>query len=122
MLKQAVPLEEVMTAAAALLSANYQATDEELSDLLETEPGEECNRLMNAVLDALFGPEVECRTYTDWIRASLAANGLGAEPIHAHELPHVLGVLAATNRTVPLRGFAEACIDALEKERLEALV
>ena len=111
-----------MRAARALLKENYDLTDEEITPLLSVAPGPESQALTNAVLDALFGPEESTRTYTDWVRASLLANGLDAAELSARDLPNVLAILVATNRTIPLSRFADASQAAGERRALEPLV
>ena len=85
-------------------------------------PGSESQRLASAVLEALFGPDQAVRTYGAWVRASLQANGLGLVEIPTRDLSNVLAILVATNRTVPLTRFADACQKVYERANLEALI
>ena len=108
--------------ARSLLKANYDLSDHELAELLSVAPGAESQRLAAAVFEALFGPDQAGRTYGDWVRASLQANGLGSTEIPTRDLSNVLAILVATNRTVPLTRFAEACREVDERANLEALI
>ena len=121
-LNEGIALRDVWAIAYALLRANYEVTDDELSQLLRVETGEERRRLAAAVLDAAFGAERGAKSYTRWVRASLLANGLGGTDIPAEDLPDVLAVLIATNRTVPVARFVDACQDARERSALESLI
>jgi hypothetical protein len=121
-LGEGVDLQDVWEAAWALLRANYHLTDDELSRLLSVAPGEESRCLADSVLEALFGPGEPVRTYSNWVRASLLANGLGESDIPAADLPNVLAVLVATGRTVPVDRFVDACEAANECACLESLV
>jgi hypothetical protein len=115
-------LEEIWEAARAMLKANYELNDDEIAELLSVAPGPEAHALAEGVLGAMIGPEDATRTYTDWVRASLIANNLGSAEIAARDLPNVLAILVATNRTVPIDRFADACRAAGERQALEALV
>ena len=121
-LDEGIALRNVWEIAAALLRANYELTDEALSALLRVETGKEKRQLVAAVLDATFGSERGPRSYSRWVRASLLANGLGESDIPAQDLPDVLAVLVATNRTVPVSRFVDACQDVQERSALESLV
>ena len=117
-----VPVPDAWEVAMALLRANYDLGVEELAELLSITPGAEGAALLGAVLDALFGPESPARSYSDWVRASLLANGLDAVAIPAPDLPNVLAVLVATRRAVPAARFVEACRAASTRSALETLV
>jgi hypothetical protein len=107
--------------AGQLLKANYDLGDDELSHLLSVSAGAETREFIERILSALFGTDSE-RTYTSWVRASLLTNGLEDVEIPARDLTHVLAILVATKRTVPLSTFAEACRLAESRARLEALI
>lgn len=113
---------DVLGVARALLKANYDLSDDEVARVLSVSPGGECRTLAGAVQDALFGPDTASKTYTDWVRASLYANGLTEAAIPARDVVNTLAILAATNRTIPLSRFADACRLLDERARLEALV
>jgi hypothetical protein len=115
-------IEDIWEAARLLLRVNYDLSDEEVAILLSVAPGQECHDLMNSVLDVLFGPEEGERSYTDWIRASLLANGLTLVEIRANDLPNVMALLVATNRTVPIDMFVDTCRAASSCRALEALI
>jgi hypothetical protein len=115
-------LKDIWLAAKQLLSVNYELTPDELRDLLSTSPGSESRTLASGVIEALFGSEQDEKTYTRWVRASLLANGLGGVDIAAQDLPNVLAILVATNRSIPLYRFADACRLVDERARLERLI
>ena len=119
---EATPIETIWEAARALLLANYDLADDELADLLSVAPGDESRELALAGLDALYGPADGSKTYCDWVRASLLANGLGEVEIPTRDLPNVLAILVSTHRTIPVARFVEACRVAEEREDLESLV
>jgi hypothetical protein len=52
----------------------------------------------------------------------LIANGLSLVEIQARDLANVLAILTATNRTIPLSAFADACQAADARTRLESLI
>jgi hypothetical protein len=113
---------DVWGVARELLKVNYDLTDDEIIDLLEVAPGPESQRLLSEVLNVSGGGAARPRTYTAWVRASLLANGLADEPIPAVDLANVMTILIATNRTIPLTQFADACRLREVQTRLEALV
>lgn len=121
-LQEPLSLCDVWEIARPLLTANYDLTDEELNQLLSVAPGAESRRLAAAVIDATLGSEGRVRSYSRWVRASLLANGLGPTEIATQDLPDVLAILVATNRTVPVSRFADACKEAHERASLESLV
>jgi hypothetical protein len=121
-LGESLKLTDVWEAARQLLLANYDLTDDELSRLLSVAPGPESRTLASEVVRALFGSDDEEKSYSRWVRACLLANGLGDEKIPAADLPNVLAVLVATNRTIPLSRFADACRVQDERARLEVLI
>ena len=121
-LSEGLSLCDVWEVARELLKRNYDLSDDEACDLLSVAPGAECKALASAILDALFGTQESEKTYTAWIRASLLANGLGRVDIRAGDLSNVLAILVATNRTIPLSQFADACRLMDERARLEALI
>jgi len=117
-----VLLQDAWAAAMVLLRANYDLGVDELAELLSISPGAEGAGLVGAVLDALFGPEAAERSYSDWVRATLLANGLDAIAIPADDLPNVLAMLVATRRAVPATRFVAACRAASTRAALETLV
>ncbi len=121
-LGERLPLEDLLMAARELLESNYALSDDEMSGLLSVSEGPESRALAGHVLDALFAPDGAEKTYTAWVRASLIANGLSRAEISARDLIHVLAVLVATNRTIPLSKFADACRLLDERARLETLI
>lgn len=121
-LHESLSLCDIWEIARALLSVNYDLSDEELNQLLSVAPGAESRRLAAAVLDATLGSERHARSYCHWVRASLLANGLGLTEISTSDLPNVLAILVATNRTVPASWFVDTCKEAHERSVLESLV
>jgi hypothetical protein len=119
---QGLSLGDLWEVARELLRANYDLSEHELARLLSVAPGFESRRLAADVLDAVGGTEAGEKTYTAWVRASLLANGLGAADVPARDLANVLAILVATNRTIPLSRFADACRLLDERARLEALI
>jgi hypothetical protein len=117
-----VSLVDVLAVARTLLLVNYNLTDDEVADLLEVEGGPEAESLARAVLESLFGPDDRVRSYVDWVRASLLANGLALSEIPASAINDVLTILMATNRTVPPSQFIDACRAARDRDSLERLV
>lgn len=121
-LNEGLSLCDLWEAARGLLKANYELADEEIAHLLSVSPGPESRALAAEVLDALFGIDRAEKTYSAWVRASLLANGLGREDVPAPDLLNVLAILVATDRTIPLSQFADACRLVDERARLETLI
>jgi hypothetical protein len=120
--QSALSLTDIWEAAIPLLRANYELSNEEVSLLLSVAPGGEADRLTQAVLDIIFGHSSRRRGYSDWIRASLLANGIGDSMISADDLPDVMSILVATHRTVPLTRFADVCQEAQLRDTLDTLL
>ena len=114
--------EDLLKVARELLKANYEVSDEESARLVNVAPGLESRALAGHVLDAMFGADHPEKTYTSWVRASLVANGLSRAEVAARDLVNVLAILVATNRTIPLSKFADACRLLDERARLETLI
>ncbi len=121
-LNESLSLSDLWQIARELLKANYELTDEELIRLVSVAPGSEAHSFATAILDAVAGSDSVSKSYTAWVRASLLANGLTFEEIPAADLTHVLAILVATKRTIPLSQFADACRLLNERSRLEALI
>ncbi len=117
-----VLLVDVWEAAIPLLRANYDLDDEEMADLLSVAPGEESREFVDSILDHLFGTKPAGRSYSDWVRASLWANGLEKSEISAAALSGVLAVLLVTGRTIPASRFVDACRAACARSSLETLI
>ena len=105
-----------------LLIANYELSNEEVGCLLEFASGTESRKFFESLLSALFGFNEKSKSYTNWVRASLLASGLAAQEIPASDLFDVMAILVATNRTVPLSKFADACRELEERSRLDMLI
>lgn len=121
-LHESVSLCDLWEVASSLLTTNYVLSNAEVERLLAVSPGHDCRVLADAVLGALFGEESTEKTYTDWVRASLIANRLDQAEIAGRDLSNTLAILVATNRTVPLSRFADACRELDERARLETLL
>jgi hypothetical protein len=121
-LNTSLPFSGICELARRLLKANYELTDDEVSQLLSVPAGAESGALAEGILTAVFGADQGEKTYTSWVRASLLAGGLSDVEISARDLAHVLAILVATNRTIPLSAFADACRLADTRARLETLI
>ena len=119
---EGVPLSELFEVARALLKANYELSDDEIGKLLSVSQGHESQTVASEILNSLFGVNLSDKTYTSWVRASLAANGLCRETILAQDVVNILGILVSTGRTIPLSKFADACLVVDERARLETLI
>lgn len=119
---ESIPMQDVFFLASRLLRQNYRLDESELEALLTASPGRECQTFLEAVTTAVFGDENVGRNYTDWVRASLIANGLQHVDIPADDLPNVMAILVATNRTVPASNFIDACLESQAHADLESLV
>lgn len=117
-----VALVDVWSAARTLLRANYDLGDDEFDELAGVAPGRDCLALATAVIGALFGPSEPARSYCDWARASLLANGIVPATIGPGDLGHVLAILVATKRTIPASQFIDASRAAEERASLETLI
>jgi hypothetical protein len=117
-----VSLADVLAVARTLLLANYELSNDEVADLLEVEDGLEAETLTTVVLELLFGPDQRVRSYSDWVRASLLANGLALSEIPASAINDVLTILMTTNRTVAPSQFVDTCRVAQDRDSLENLV
>jgi hypothetical protein len=117
-----VALVDVWSAAHSLLLANYDLTDGEFDDLVHFTPGRQCLAFATTVLETLFGPPQAARSYIDWARASLLANGIVPATIRPGDLANVLAILVATRRTIPAAQFIHASRAAEEQASLESLI
>ena len=122
MFGEGVSFCELFDVARALLKANYELSDEEVGRLLSVSQGYEGEILASEILSALFGANLSDKSYTSWVRASLAANGLCRETILPQDVVNILRILVATGRTIPLSKFADACLLMDERARLETLI
>ena len=117
-----VALVDVWSAARTLLRTNYDLSDDEFAALASLAPGTESLAFSTTVLEALFGPAEAARSYSDWARASLLANGIVPATIRPGDLANVLAILVATKRTIPASQFIDASRAAEEQESLESLI
>ena len=117
-----VALVDVWSAARTLLLANYDLTDGEFDELASFTPGRGCLAFAATVVEALFGPPQAARTYSDWARASLLANGIVQATIRPGDLANVMAILVATKRTIPASQFIDASRAAEERASLENLI
>ena len=114
-----VSFVDVWSAARALLGANYFLSDDEFVDLIY---GVDAETLVSSVVESLFGPLQPVRSYCDWARASLVANGISAGTLGPSGLRNILTILVETGRTVPASRFIDASRAAEEQAALESLV
>ena len=121
-LNEPMGLCDLMEVARNSLKANYDLSDDELGSLLSVAPGQEAEDLGEMILGAVFVSESAEKSFTQWVRASLLANGLGQTDIPARDLLNVMTILVATNRTIPLSRFSDACRLQDERARLETLL
>lgn len=121
-LNEGLSLFDLWSVGRELLKDNYSLSDDEAATLLSVSAGGESRSLAIEILGALFDSGQVGRTYTAWVRASLIANGLDRVSIPAQDLSNVLTILVATNRTIPLARFADACRLSDERARLETLI
>lgn len=121
-LNEPMDLCDLLEVARNSLKANYELSEDELEGLLSVSPGPEAERLGNEILKAVLVSEVAEKSFTAWVRASLLANGLGQTDVPARDIVNVLAILVATNRTIPLSRFADACRIQDERARLETLL
>ena len=88
-----------------LLQANYRLEpDEAVAIILAADTKD----LVEAVLASIFAHDRgddATRTYTNWARSSLLANGIDPAKIPVADLPHVLRQLVATGRAMPRGEF-----------------
>lgn len=117
-----VSLTDILSVARMLLLTNYDLTKYEVAALLEVAEGPEAEALAKVVLESLFGPDQRTRGYSDWVRASLLANGLTQSEIPASAMNDVLSILITTNRTIPPSQFVDVCRAASDRDSLERLV
>ncbi len=117
-----VALVDVWSAARTLLLANYDLADDEFDGLADFAQGEGCLAFAMTVIEALFGPSPAARSYSDWARASLLANGIVPATIRPGDLANVLSILVATKRTIPASQFIDASRAAEERASLEDLI
>ena len=115
-------LSDLLEVARKALKVNYTLSEDELNKLLSITPGQEAETLVDEILKAIFVSGSAERSFTSWVRASLLANGLGQTDVPARDLINVLTILVATNRTIPLSRFADACRLQEERARLETLL
>jgi hypothetical protein len=95
---------DVLTAAHRLVQANYRLTDEEAFELVHVDP----RSLISAVERALYGPNDGHQTWSDWVIASLWANGINPTTIPRARLHKVLDLLEAIKRTIPAEQYVSS--------------
>ncbi len=122
MLEGRVSLSEIWSVAIVLLRINYNLSDAEIYQLLELKLGAECDKFAEDILQIALVFEPGSKGFTDWIRSSLIANRIDPSQLSVRDVPNVLEILVATNRTIPLASFADSCLVAQERQLLESLV
>ena len=121
-LGEEIAVADLLGSARLLLLTNYELSDDEVCELLSVQPGEELEELAHAVFAALFGAAQRVRSFSDWVRASLLANGLSDVSLTPDEVQDVLAILVANKRTLPETQFVDVCRAALDREALERLI
>ena len=114
---------EIRSAAIVLLRHNYNVS---LSEALHLVDGANAQQLTNAVAAALLGPDYgdprRRKTYSIWVRTSLAANGLDPRKIEPALLHDVLDTLIRTGRAVPAEDYCDVALFVKKREQLDAEV
>lgn len=103
------------------ITANYALTPEQTIAILEAVDARE---LMEAVVSTAFVHESpdHTRTYTNWARSALIANGLDPATVSKDDMPHVLHQLVATGRAIAHQEFTAAAEHAnVRREILKQL-
>lgn len=121
-LRRSIQVADVEAAAIALLRENYDLSSREIASLLAFESEDDWQRLCQHVVALLFGSDDRPRSYTDWVRQSLLANGLAAVDLESRDVMGVLSILVATNRTSPLTQFVDVCRIAEEEQELDQVI
>lgn len=117
-----VNLTDIWTVGRLLLNANYNLSDDEISELFEFRTGTEIQDFADKVLSHILFLDSKAKGLIDWVRASLLANRIDPCLLSFRDLPHVLETLVATNRAIPLSKFADACQQSQERDLLDSLV
>lgn len=117
-----VGMRDVHELAWIALAANYKLEASETAAVLKAaalEP-EGKAELIEAVRSVAIVHEYEeeDRSYSAWVRSSLAANGLDPARIDRRELPHVLRQLVGTGRAMPPAEFTRAAEYAATRKQL----
>ncbi|MDR3639064.1 MAG: hypothetical protein P4L84_34990 [Isosphaeraceae bacterium] len=116
--RQTVRMGDVFQTAWSLLAANYDLSEDELSTLIfSADQGE----LVDAVLDALFGPENPRRGWTEWATTALLANGLDPTKIPVRSLHGVLAHLVISGRAAAPDAFIGSAIHAAKRQKLGSM-
>lgn len=114
-LTRKVAMADIFEAAYLLLEIAYDLDSEEIVSLLgEADHG----ALAEAVMAVLFGAVNNHRTYGDWVRSALLANGLIPDSIPARDLPHVLRHLVRTGRAETSESFISSMEAAGRRHKL----
>lgn len=121
-LDQTVALTDAWIAARVLLLENYYLDDEELGDLLSVADGSESIEFVHSLIACLLGDSAKPSSYIEWVRATLIANGIGADSFSMKDLPAVLSILVATNRAISPFQSIDAHLAMSERNALEGLV
>ena len=116
-LRGEVQMADVYDVASALLLDNYDLDLNELAALLA---GADPDQLADRVMTALFGDPNPRRTWTNWARSALIANGLIPESIEPETLPFVLDQLVSTRRALPPGKWIDSAVAAPTLARYRA--
>lgn len=104
-----VPMLEIFRAAEVLLLANYDLETPELGALIFKA---DHAALIDAVMEAMFGPVEGRKTYSLWATSALLANGLTPASIPVALLPSVLDQLVQCKRCVPADQYIDSSVAA----------
>jgi hypothetical protein len=120
--------DDVHKAAMHLLIENYRLSASECAVLLLAAPlgsaDEEHPGLVAAVERAMFGEDQEqyrsCRTYSQWMRLSLLANGLDPEKVPARDRRPLVLYLVAAGKAAPPELWVGSAATAFRRAKGEA--
>lgn len=104
---------DACSAASLLLLANYDLTEAESWTLLIGLDDEGRKRLVEAVMEAFFGPDKPRRSYSAWATSALIANNIDPSSVPVELLGPVLDHLVASGRAMP----QDRCVDSVEAAR-----
>lgn len=119
MVTQIIPLPAAMRAAFILLMANYDVSQEEAYQLLQTA---ELRQLVTAVADSLLGPDRGHKTWSMWALSAFYSNGIEPMSVPPQLVPSVLLQLVKTGRAMGQTDFIDsAAAGAMRAQLLNTL-
>ena len=108
---------DVWIGAMVMLCHNYDLSMDEAGQLVQSAEVKELARIVWAGLIAPADNDRN-RTYSEWIRASLAANGLSPLSIAPELVAGVLTTLVATGRAMPVEEYSSIARHAAAKAKI----